>query len=328
MKKILFFLFLIIFVIVICFDKEEKVINKVITSDKLDINYPYFSSSNINSYILNYINKYIYEKDYNKLIIDYDYNDKNKTLKLYKTVINGNLINEKTNIFKIEKSNVKSIKLVEEVNDYDFYNNKYIDKNTKLIALTFDDGPNYNTGKVIDILNKYNVTATFFLTGKNIKDNEKIVKKLYENNMEIGNHTYSHLLLTKYNKEVIVDEINKTNSLIFDITGKYPALLRPSYGSVNNKIKKIANMPIIIWNIDTLDWKYKNSNKIANKVLSKVKDGDIILMHDRYAATLNSLEIFIPKLLEKGYQIVSVSELFYYKEIELQNGKVYGYAKK
>lgn len=326
MKKILSFLLLIIIFTTFFFIKTETVIDKQIKYDNITINYPYFSDYNINGYIKNYINSLVLDNK-NKLIIDYDYNDINKTLTFYKTEINNNIINSKINTFKISKNKFKKLNNIKKVNDYDFYNNRYIDKNTKLVAFTFDDGPNYNTSKVIDILNKYNVTATFFVTGKNIKANERVIEKMYEYNMEIGNHTYNHLLLTKYNKEKIKDEIEKTNNLIYDIVGSYPKLLRPSYGSVNKKIKEISNMPIIIWNIDTLDWKNKNSNKIATKILDKVKDGDIILMHDIYKATLNSLDIVIPKLLENGYQIVSVSELFYYKEIELQNGKVYGYAK-
>ena len=158
-------------------------------------------------------------------------------------------------------------------------------------------------------------------------NNEKILKKLYDSNMEIGNHTYSHLLLTKYKEDKIQEEINNTNKLVYEITKNYPTLLRPSYGAVNKRIRENSNMPIILWNIDTLDWKYKNSNKIAKRVLDNVKDGDIILMHDIHKSTLNSLDIIIPELLSKGYQIVSVSELFYYKEIDLEKGKVYGFAK-
>jgi len=326
MKQILSFLLLIIMFTTFYFLKTEEVIDKQLKYDNITINYPYFSNYNINGYIKNYINSLVLNNK-NKLIIDYDYNDINNTLTFYKTEINSNIINSKISTFKISKNKFTKVNNIKKVNDYDFYNNKYIDKNTKLVAFTFDDGPNYNTSKVIDILNKYNVTATFFITGKNIKGNEKVLEKLYEYNMEIGNHTYNHLLLTKYNKDKIQEEIETTNNLIYDIVGSYPKLLRPSYGSVNKKIKDTSNMPIIIWNIDTLDWKNKNSNKIANKILDKVKDGDIILMHDIYKATLNSLDIVIPKLLENGYQIVSVSELFYYKEIELQNGKVYGYAK-
>ena len=81
--------------------------------------------------------------------------------------------------------------------------------------------------------------------------------------------------------------------------------------------------PLIIWNIDTLDWKYHNSKRIADRVLNKVSDGDIVLMHDIYRATANSLEIIIPNLLNDGYQLVTVSELFYYKGLSLENDKVY-----
>jgi len=327
MKKILFFfIFVLFFSVAFIFD-SENVIDKSISSDNLTINYPYFSNNNINSYINGYISKNIENNLSDKLIIDYDYNDIDNILTFYKTEITDNLINNKINTFKVGKNSFMKINNIKRVNDYDFYNNRYIDKDIKLVAFTFDDGPNYNTSAVIDILNKYNVTATFFVMGKNISGNEKIIKKMNDYNMEIGNHTFNHLLLTKYNDDKIKEEINKTNELIFNIIGKYPRLLRTSYGAVNKKIKENVNMPIIIWNIDTLDWKYKNSNRIAKRMLDNVKDGDIILMHDIYKSTLNSLDIVIPELLDRGFQIVSVSELFYYKEINLENGKVYGYAK-
>ena len=92
-------------------------------------------------------------------------------------------------------------------------------------------------------------------------------------------------------------------------------------------VKKIGNMPIIIWDIDTLDWKYHNSKRIASRVINKVKDGDIILMHDIYSATANSLNIIIPELQNRGYTFVTIPELFYYKEITLEKGMVYGYAR-
>lgn len=326
MKKILFF-FIFVLVVISCFIfDEDDIIDKEINTDNLIVNYPYFSNNNINSNINDYINESISNND-SKLIIDYDYDDIDNILTFYKTQIDDNLINSKINTFKVGKNSFTRINNIRRVNDYDFYNNRYIDKESKLVAFTFDDGPNYNTSKIIDVLNKYNVTATFFVMGKNIKGNEKVIEKMYNSNMEIGNHTFNHLLLTRYSKEKIEEEITKTNDLVFEITGSYPTLLRTSYGSFNRKIRQVANMPIIIWDIDTLDWKYKNSNRIADKILNKVKDGDIVLMHDIYKSTLNSLEIVIPELLDRGYQIVSVSELFYYKEINLENGKVYGFAK-
>lgn len=320
MKKIFFFL--TIFTISIFLLKQNNIINKSIVSTNTNIDYPYFDNMNINNHILNYVNSIEVDNN-NILYLDYDYNDTNKTLTFYKTIISNNIVNEKVNTFKINKNTINRIDNIRKVNTNDIYN--YLTNNTKLIAFTFDDGPNYNTVKVIDTLKKYNATATFFVMGKNIKGNEEVIKYMQESNMEIGNHTYNHLLLTKYSKEKIQEEITKTSNLIFDITGSYPTLLRPSYGSVNKKIKEVANMPIIIWNIDTLDWKYKNSQKIATKVLNNVKDGDIILMHDIYKSTLNSLDIIIPELISKGFRIVSVSELAYYKNLNLEKSKVYGF---
>ena len=196
----------------------------------------------------------------------------------------------------------------------------------KLVALTFDDGPNYNTSKILEILNEYNVSATFFVLGSKILGNEKIIKMMDEYGMEIGNHTYSHKLMIKMDSEHIIKEIKDTNDLIYKVINRYPKVVRPSYGSFNKKIKESIDMPIIIWDIDTLDWKNHNSTKIVSRVINKVSDGDIILMHDIYSATVKAVDIVIPKLINEGYQIVSVSELFYYKNIKLENGKVYGKA--
>lgn len=324
MKKILIFLSIFIFIIVLITCKKEEVTNKEIITDKISVNYPYFNNYHINSNILNYINNCI-NTNYEKLIMDYDYKD--NILTFYKRSINDNIVNEKTISFKVGKYTFKKVNNSSLASISDVILNEN-DKSIKYIALTFDDGPNYNTSKIIDTLNKYNVKATFFVLGKNIKDNELILKKMQLSNMEIANHTYNHLLLTKYDKDKIIKEITDTSKLIYNSVGVYPTLFRPSYGAVNKKIRSISPYPIIIWDIDTLDWKYKNSKRIANTVLSKVKDGDIILMHDIYKSTLNSLDLIIPTLLNNNYKLVTVSELFYYKNITLENGKVYGYARR
>ena len=196
-----------------------------------------------------------------------------------------------------------------------------------MIALTFDDGPNANTTKILELLKKYNAKATFFILGTNIEGNENTIKRMQELNMEIASHMYSHKLITKLTDKEILAEIKKTDKLIYGLTNKYPSLIRPSYGTSNRKIKRLIDRPIILWDIDTLDWKYHNSKRISSKVINKVHDGDIVLMHDIYTATANSLEITIPKLQKKGYQLVTVSELFYYKNKELKPSVAYGSAK-
>ena len=178
-----------------------------------------------------------------------------------------------------------------------------------VIDLTFDDGPNYNTDKVLDILEKYGVKATFFVLGCNIDGNERIIERMNNMGMEIGNHMYSHKLVSRLSDEEIRKEIKKVDDKIFSIIGKKPTLIRPSYGSYNKRLVGLVNRPIVVWNIDTLDWKYHNSRRIANRVIGKVSNGDIVLMHDIYSATKNSLDIIIPKLLSDGYKFVTVSEL-------------------
>lgn len=308
-------------------DSDNDVINKEVVSLNYDISYPFFSNDDIDNYISSYLNYDSYIDG--NVIIDYDIydNDNLYYLTFYKYFWNDNMVSDGSDSFVIDTSN-NSVSRINKTNyEYDVVINRKIDKSKKMIALTFDDGPNYNTSKIIDVLNKYDIRATFFVLGSRAINNKDILKKMVDSGMEIGNHTYNHLLLTKYDENKIRSEIEDTSEVIYSATKKRPKLLRPSYGSVNNKIKKVANMPIIIWDIDTLDWKYHNSKRITSRVVNKVRDGDIILMHDIYSASLNALSNIIPILQDNGYEFVTIDELFYYKGISLENGKVYGYAR-
>lgn len=308
-------------------DSDNDVINKEVVSLNYDISYPFFSNDDIDNYISSYLNYDSYIDG--NVIIDYDIydNDNLYYLTFYKYFWNDNMISDGSDSFVIDTSN-NSVSRINKTNyEYDVVINRKIDKSKKMIALTFDDGPNYNTSKIIDVLNKYDIKATFFVLGSRAINNKDILKKMVDSGMEIGNHTYNHLLLTKYDENKIRSEIEDTSEVIYSATKKRTKLLRPSYGSVNNKIKKVANMPIIIWDIDTLDWKYHNSKRITSRIVNKVRDGDIILMHDIYSASLNALSNIIPILQDNGYEFVTIDELFYYKGISLENGKVYGYAR-
>lgn len=323
--------YLLLPVIIVCFmilivNYDKDVVNKELVFDNVNIYYPYFDNAIIDSFISDYINLY---SDKDNVFIDYDYYDDSDKyyVTFYKYFFDGNMINSDKDYFVIDTYN-DSIDKIDNINyEFDFVYGKYIDRSSKMIALTFDDGPSYNTNRVLDILEKYNIHATFFVLGSKIKGNEYILKRMVNSDNEIGNHTYSHFLLTRYKEDTIKKEIEDTNNLIFDVINSYPKLLRPSYGSYNSKVKKAASMPVIIWNVDTLDWKYHSSKKIASRVINKVKDGDIVLMHDVYSSTSNALDILIPILSDRGYSFVTVSELFYYKGISLEGGKVYGYAR-
>lgn len=320
--------FIIVFLMILVIDYNRDIVNKVLIDSNRTINYPFFDNDNIDIFVENYLNRTSnnYSDD---IFIDYDgYLKANKYyLSFYKYILGSGKVSNDVDSFVIDMDTDKVEKGIAStyMNDYIIYDTDVT--GNKYIALTFDDGPSYNTNKVLDILEENNVPATFFVLGNRIKGNENTLKRMVSSKMEIGNHTFNHLLLTKYKEDKVKSEINDTSNLIFEVTGKYPTLLRPSYGSCNKIIKSVADTPIIIWDIDTLDWKYHNSRRISSRVINKVKDGDIVLMHDIYSATANALEIIIPSLKSKGYTFVTVSDLFYYKNIPLEKGKVYGFAR-
>ncbi len=329
---IIFLVLIILFLFVFCsLINKHDVINKIIKKEENTysylINYPYFNNDKVDNYVDNYLSERINTiiLDNGDLFIDYDYNikDNNIFIKFYEYVTKLNTIKE--NIYEInydyELDNIIKKRVFEEDN-YDILN---YTKSNKMVAFTFDDGPSYNTIKIVNTLVKYDSKATFFLVGNQIEKYAKTMDVLVKNGMDIGNHTYSHKELTKLRDKEILKEIDLTNEVIYNKTGIKPMFLRPSYGAMNKRIKKLSTMPIIVWNIDTLDWKYHNSNKIKDKILKYVSDGDIILMHDTYVATLNAVEMVIPELKKQGYKIVSVSELFKYKGVKPKLGIGYGY---
>lgn len=185
----------------------------------------------------------------------------------------------------------------------------YIDISKPMVALTFDDGPSIYTDEILETLEKYNSNASFFVLGNKIDDHNDTIIKMYRNGNEIGNHSYNHRWLTKLSKSEQIEQINKTQELVKKYTGFAPIYLRPTYGSVNKSLRDNVNLEIILWNIDTKDWKNKNVDTIVNNALKDVKDGSIILMHDTYKRTSEAVKIIVPKLIDDGYQLVTISEL-------------------
>lgn len=191
----------------------------------------------------------------------------------------------------------------------------YIDTSKPVVALTFDDGPSIYTEEILNTLKKYNSNATFFVLGNKIDNYSNIIIKMYENGNEIGNHSYNHRWLTKLSTDEQKEQINKTQEIIEKYTGYTPIYMRPTYGSINKKLRENINLEVVLWSVDTKDWKYKNIDTIVNNALTNVKDGSIILMHDTHERTSEAVKKLVPKLIEKGYQLVTISELKEVKEI-------------
>lgn len=200
-----------------------------------------------------------------------------------------------------------------------------IDLTKPMVALTFDDGPsNTYTNQILDVLEQYNAKATFFVLGNRVGSYPKTLQRAYSLGCEIGSHTYNHKNLTKLSIEDIKWQVTQTSQSVEAILSTTPKLVRPPYGSFNDIVKQNVNSPIILWSIDTLDWKTRNKDSVVKAVLNKVQDGDIILMHDIYQSSADAAAVIIPELIERGYQLVTVSELGEYRRGGLQDGSVYG----
>lgn len=199
--------------------------------------------------------------------------------------------------------------------------NKY--KNKKLIALTFDDGPSNNTKYFIKELQKRDALVTFFVVGNRVKKYEDVLKEAYLMGNQIGSHTYSHKNLLYLNEEEITKEIEKTNEVIYNVIGTKPTIIRVPYGNINKKIRSISNMNHILWNVDTLDWKYKNSNRVYKEIIKYAEDGNIILLHDIFKTSVNGVLKAIDELKKQGYEFVTIDEMVYLKNIKLDKSKTY-----
>ena len=198
-----------------------------------------------------------------------------------------------------------------------------IDASKPMVALTFDDGPGERTGELLAQLEKYNAHATFFMQGKNIPGKEDFVKKMKEIGCELGNHSYDHPQLTKLSADKIANQIGTTNNLIQQAAGSTATVMRPPYGAINDTVKSSVGLPMILWSIDTLDWKTRNAQSSIDTVMNDVQDGDVILMHDIHTESIDAALVLIPKLEEAGYQLVTVSEMAKAKGVALQNGEKY-----
>ena len=179
----------------------------------------------------------------------------------------------------------------------------------KIIALSFDDGPGSNsTQRILDTLEEHDIKATFFVLGSKIEQNPEMLKQIHENGHEIGNHSYDHPDLTTLGYEEMMNQIRKTNQLIQDTTGERPKYLRPPYGAYTPDIELSSGLDVILWNVDSNDWRFRNGEQTKEFVLQNLAPQSLILFHDIYESTADSIDQLIPALKEQGYEFVSVSE--------------------
>ncbi|MBE9389899.1 polysaccharide deacetylase family protein [Vagococcus salmoninarum] len=185
----------------------------------------------------------------------------------------------------------------------------FVTKN-KQIALTFDDGPGEKTTpELLRLLKKHQVPATFFMLGQQVEKFPNIVKQISEEGHELANHSYNHPDLTTLNREEVRQQINQTQSAIYQASGVLPKYVRPPYGSFNYETAISIGLPIINWSVDSLDWKSKDEKKIVEEIIKTTEANSIILTHDIHQETIDSMDKVITDLKKDGYEFVTISEL-------------------
>ena len=179
----------------------------------------------------------------------------------------------------------------------------------KCVALTFDDGPGPKTGKLLDTLKDSNAPSTFFVTGSNAKHRPRLLARMLAEGHEIGNHTWNHRSLTSLSSTRIRREIDRTNEVITQAAGQPATLLRPPYGAHNSISDRLSSTPVILWDVDTLDWKHRDTEKVVEAAITQTTPGSIVLMHDIHSSTVAAVPRILSGLRAKGYTFVTVTEL-------------------
>ena len=170
---------------------------------------------------------------------------------------------------------------------------------------------------LLDNLDKYNARVTFFVLGSRVDSNKEVIKRAYLQGNDIGSHTYNHRNLNLLNDSEVISEVEKTNDKIKEIIGVKPTLLRPPYGNLTNHRKELVNMHTILWDIDPLDWKYKNKNRVADEIIEHAHDGAIILLHDIYKSSVDGALLAMEELEKQGYAFVTITEMAQLRGIDL-----------
>jgi len=188
----------------------------------------------------------------------------------------------------------------------------------KLIAITFDDGPDpVLTPRLLDLLKERGIHATFFLVGKNAAAFPEVVRRIVEEGHEVANHSWSHPLLTQLGQESVESQLRRTHDAIVKACGTAPLLYRPPYGAVRlsqrTRIEKTFGYPAILWDVDPQDWKHpRNAQKVYDRILDLTRPGSIILCHDIHETTVAAMPTTLDDLTARGYRFATVTQLIAY----------------
>jgi len=185
-------------------------------------------------------------------------------------------------------------------------------RNLMKVALAFDDGPFEYTNGILDTLAAHNAKATFFLVGLQIEKYPEIAQRIVKEGHQVGNHSYSHKMLTQVDRSTWTNQIDQMSVLIQETMQIYPKIFRPPYRGYNDEIQKYANeagMTVVLWDVDPKDWKTSSPTLVEERILSHVKPGSILTLHDLSEGTRKGLGSIIESLQARGYELVTVGEM-------------------
>jgi peptidoglycan/xylan/chitin deacetylase (PgdA/CDA1 family) len=185
-------------------------------------------------------------------------------------------------------------------------------RKVKCVALTFDDGPVPQTVAVVDTLARHGARATFFVLGKQAQAHPEILRRMAAGGNAVGDHSWSHPMFSRLSSKAIRNQLVGTEKAITRAIGKHQPLVRPPYGDDNKRVRQVVagiGAPVILWSVDPLDWKDRNTKVVTKRVLSAVRRNSIVLMHDIHPTSRAAVAGIVEQLQARGYVLVTVPEL-------------------
>ena len=205
--------------------------------------------------------------------------------------------------------------------------NPEFDPNIPMIALTFDDGPSDYTGLILEILYRYGARATFCIIGRTANGRQSVIRRIVEYGSEVLGHSWNHRRFTEIDADELTWQILDTSNLIYRITGQRPPrLMRPPYGDIDDDARLVAERlgySFLMWSLDPRDWEFRDAERVYDNIMSQIRAGAIIVLHDTRATTAEAMERVIPSLIEQGFQLVTASELIAHHYGSLIPGRLY-----
>ncbi|MEE2043594.1 polysaccharide deacetylase family protein, partial [Nocardiopsis tropica] len=191
----------------------------------------------------------------------------------------------------------------------------------KCVALTFDDGPGEHTDELLDILAEYDARATFYVLGSLVGEFPEPLERMAAEGHELGNHTWKHDDLAGMSGEAVRRDIERTNQAVKEVIGSDPPTIRPPYGSLNGTVREAVDQPLILWDVDTLDWQSRDTGAISEHALEHSVPGSVVLFHDIHETSVRAIPDVLSGLHREGYHFVTVTDIF--GADALTAGKVY-----